>query len=115
MSEPTAPEIGGAFGLVVRFTVRPGSERAFDELVATTVAEIQRHEPGTLLYGVHTVEGEPQTRIFYELYRDRDAFMAHEDQPHTRHFLAQREQLLDAVAVDWVSPTVFAGLGEGPP
>jgi hypothetical protein len=27
----------GPFGLVVRFTVRAGSEREFDDLVATTV------------------------------------------------------------------------------
>ena len=113
MSEATSAQLGQAFGLAVRFTVKEGSEQEFDELVAATVAEIERHEPGTLLYGVHTVEGEPRVRIFYELYRDHDAFLAHEDQPHTRHFLAQRERLLDAVDVDRLSPTVYAGLGEG--
>jgi quinol monooxygenase YgiN len=110
MSEPTSAQLSRAFGLVVRFTIKEGRESEFDELVAATVAEIARHEPGTLLYGVHTVEGEPRVRIFYELYRDPDAFMAHEDQPHTRHFLAQRERLLDAVDVDRLSPTVYAGL-----
>jgi quinol monooxygenase YgiN len=113
MSESTSAQLSQAFGLVVRFTVKEGSEREFDELVAATVAEIERHEPGTLIYGVHTVEGEPRVRIFYELYRDHDAFLAHEDQPHTRHFLGQRERLLDGVEVDRLSPTVYAGLSEG--
>jgi len=114
MSDSTSAQLARAFGLVVRFTVKEGSESEFDELVAATVAEIARHEPGTLLYGVHTVEGEPRVRIFYELYRDHDAFLAHEDQRHTRHFLTQRERLLDAVDVDWLSPTAYAGLSEEP-
>jgi quinol monooxygenase YgiN len=112
MSESTSAQLGQAFGLAVRFTVKEGREREFDDLVAATVAEIARHEPGTLLYGVHTVEGEPRTRIFYELYRDHDAFLAHEDQPHTRHFLDQRERLLDGVEVDRLTPVAYAGLSE---
>ena len=101
------------FGLVVRFTLRPGSEAAFDELTAATVAEVQRHEPGTLLYLCHTVEGAPSERIFYELYRDRAAFDAHEQQPHVRRFLAERGQHLDRTDVDFLAPTVSAGLTGG--
>jgi quinol monooxygenase YgiN len=115
MSESTSAQLARAFGLVVRFTVEEGSEAEFDELVAATVVEIARHEPGTLLYVVHAVEGEPRVRIFYELYRDHDAFLAHEDQPHTRHFLAQRERLLDAVDVDRLTPTAYAGLSAEAP
>src|SRR5262249_54421845 len=65
----TSPDPTATFGLVVRFTVRPGSETAFDELTAETVAEVRRHEPGTVLYLCHEVDGAPQERIFYELYR----------------------------------------------
>ena len=38
------------YGLVVRFRLRPGSEAAFDRLVAETIDEIQRREPRTLMY-----------------------------------------------------------------
>jgi len=38
--------------------------------------------------------------LFYELYRDQAAFDAHEQQPHVRRFLAEREQHLEGVAVD---------------
>lgn len=105
----TTSNISDGFGLVVRFVVRPGSEDAFDALTAATVAEVQRLEPGTLLYVCHRVEGAPGERIFYELYRDRAAFDAHEAQPHVRRFLAEREALLDRTLVDFVSPTVHAG------
>jgi quinol monooxygenase YgiN len=112
MSAPT-PQLSDAYGLVVRFTVKEGSEDEFDRLVEATVAEIGRHEPGTLLYAVHAVEGQPRVRIFYELYADHDAFLAHEEQPHTRHFLGQRDRLLDGVEVDRLAVLTAAGLGEG--
>ena len=65
--------------------------------------QIRQHEPGTLVYAVHTVEGQPLQRIFYELYRDRAAFDAHEQQEHTRRFLADREQYLASVEVDFLA------------
>jgi quinol monooxygenase YgiN len=91
------------FALVVRFTVRPGSETAFDELVASTTAAIRANEPGTLVYACHAVEGASRERIFYELYESKAAFQAHEDQEHTRHFLLAREALLESTLVDFLS------------
>jgi quinol monooxygenase YgiN len=98
MSEDAKP-----FALMVRFTVRPGAETQFDALVAATAAGIRQSEPGTLVYACHRVEGEPRQRIFYELYRDRAAFDSHEQSPHTRRFLADREALLESKAVDFLS------------
>ncbi|KWX01989.1 antibiotic biosynthesis monooxygenase [Carbonactinospora thermoautotrophica] len=93
------------FGLVVRFTCKDqASAEAFDRLVAQTVEKIRAHEPGTLIYAVHEVEGQPLQRIFYELYRDRAAFEAHEAQPYVKRFLAEREQYLADVAVDFLTP-----------
>jgi quinol monooxygenase YgiN len=73
------------FGLSVRFTCKDeSSAQAYDRLVAETLEGIRAHEPGTLVYATHTVEGQPLQRIFYELYRDKAAFEAHEEAPHTR-------------------------------
>lgn len=36
-------------------------------------------------------------------YRDRAAFDAHEQQEHVRHFLAAREEFLEATAVDFMT------------
>ena len=83
------------FGLCVRFTCKDqASAEAYDRLVAETVEGIKASEPGTLVYACHLVEGQPLQRIFYELYRDRGAFEAHEAAPHTRRYLDQRDQYL---------------------
>ena len=84
------------FGLVVRFRLKPGAGAAFDELVRNTVEQIGRSEAGTLIYDIHNVDGEPDQRIFYELYRDQAAFEAHEATEHTKRFLADRNQFLAA-------------------
>jgi quinol monooxygenase YgiN len=111
MSNTAQPS--GPFGLVVRFTVRAGCEGEFDDLVATTVKAIQEHEPGTRIYVPHVVRDEPRLRIFYELYDDEAAFQAHEAQPYVRQFLAERDRLLEDVAVDWVSPLPGVAVDRG--
>jgi len=84
------------FGLVVRFSLRPGGDGAFNRLVAETVSLIEEREPGTLVYLVHQIEDDPEGRVFYELYRDHAAFDEHNAQEHVRRFLAEHEQYLIA-------------------
>lgn len=105
MSEP--------FGLVVRFDLKPGHEQAFDALVSDTLPGIKDREPGTLIYTCHTVTDRPDQRVFYELYRDRAAFDDHEEQPHVKHFLAEREQHLESYEVAFLA--LIAGKGAGAP
>ena len=92
------------FGLAVRFTLKDeDSASGFDALVAETLPHIRESEPGTLVYAVHRVEGKPLERYFYELYRDRAAFDAHEEQPHVKRFLDARGQYLASVDVDFLT------------
>jgi quinol monooxygenase YgiN len=91
------------FGLVVKFVLKPGHEETFDALVAETLPGIRSSEPGTLIYTCHVVDGAPGERVFYEIYEDRAAFEAHEDQAHVRRFLMERKQHLDRVDVDFLS------------
>jgi quinol monooxygenase YgiN len=103
---------GIMFGLVVRFTCKDqASAEAYDRLVAETAEGIRAHEPGTLVYAAHLVEGQPLQRIFYELYRDKAAFKAHGEAPHTRRYLAERGQYLASTEVDWL--TLQTGKGTG--
>ena len=97
------------FALVVRFDL-PDATAAdlFDGLVADLLPGIAEHEPGTQVYAVHTVAGAPLSRVFYEVYADRAAFEAHEAQPHTQHFLTERERLLAATRVEFLTPTAHA-------
>jgi quinol monooxygenase YgiN len=93
-------EAAGPFALVVRFTLRPGSEQAFDRLTQETASGVREREYDTLIYACHVVQGNPLQRIFYELYRNKAAFERHEAQEHVRRFLAEREALLESTEVD---------------
>lgn len=80
--------------LVVRFDLRPDGVEGFDSLVARALPLIRELEPGTLVYAAHAVQGEPTARVFYEVYADRAAFEAHEQQPHVVEMLTRiREHL----------------------
>ncbi len=100
------------FGLCVRFTCKDqASAEAYDKLVAETIEAIKTNEPGTLVYASHLVDGQPLQRIFYELYKDKTAFEAHEAAPHTRRYLDQRGQYLASTEVDWLTLQVGKGTG----
>lgn len=98
------------FGLFVRFTCKDeASAEAYDQLVAETIDGIRAHEPGTVVYASHKVEGQPLQRIFYELYQDEEAFEAHGEAPHTRRYLAERDQYLASTEVDRLTFQVGKG------
>ena len=94
------------FALVVRFDC-PDEESAagFDDLVTALLPQIAAREPGTLTYAVHRVHDEPLSRVFYECYRDREAFEEHERQPHTAHFLSKRHDFTSGTRVEFLDPT----------
>jgi quinol monooxygenase YgiN len=94
------------FTLVVRFDLPDASAaRAFDELTAAAVLLIRTREPGTLVYETYAVEGEPLARVFYEVYRDRDAHADHERQPHTAAFLTTLRSLVARTRVEYLALT----------
>src|SRR5262249_60166096 len=100
------------FGLCVRFTCKDEvSAEAYDRLVAETIEAIKASEPGTLVYASHLVDGQPLQRIFYALYRDEDAFHAHEAAPRTRRYLAGPDQYLAGTEVDWLALQTGKGTG----
>jgi quinol monooxygenase YgiN len=107
----SSPE-GAMFGLCVRFTCKDqDSAEAYDRLAAETAEDIRAHEPGTLVYAAHRVEGQPLLRIFYELYRDKEAFAAHWAAPRTRRYLAKRDAYL--ASTEAVRLARHAGRGPG--
>ncbi|WP_410589736.1 putative quinol monooxygenase [Amycolatopsis sp. lyj-23] len=98
------------FALAVRFYLRDEeAAQGFDELVDETAPSIRDKEPGTLIYAVHKVKDAPLSRVFYELYESREAFDAHEQSEHTKKFLAEREQYLTGVRVEFLDPPTGKG------
>ena len=93
------------FAIAVRFDLPDAdSAAAFDRLVAQTVPGIRAEEPGTLVYTPHLVEGEPLARLFYEVYRDRDAHRDHEARPATAEFLRRVRELVSSVRAELLTP-----------
>jgi quinol monooxygenase YgiN len=98
--------------LVVRFDCRDEAAAArFDELTAMVVGQVTEREEGTLVYATAAVTGEPLARVFYEVYRDRAAFAAHERAGHVRRFHAAKDPLLTRTRVEFLTPGVTKGLG----
>ena len=50
------------------------------------LTRLSRQEPGCVTYVPHVVEGEPDTILIYEQYRDEAAAEAHRATPHFAKF-----------------------------
>jgi quinol monooxygenase YgiN len=99
------------YALVVRFDVRDDAAAAeFDTLTEGAVQMIKEREPGTLVYAAHRIEGEPLARVFYEVYRDREAFQAHETADHVIDFHRRKNPLVVSHRVEFLAPSYAKGL-----
>ncbi|MGA8531311.1 MAG: putative quinol monooxygenase [Acidobacteriaceae bacterium] len=65
----------------VRMKFRSDDRQRVAELL-TALAEASRSEPGCSTYIPHIVEGEPDTVVIYEQYRDQKAVEAHRASKH---------------------------------
>jgi len=74
---------------MITFTVRmkfrsEDRQRVAEILMA--LAEASRKEPGCVTYIPHAVEGEPDTVVIYEQYRDQQAAEAHRASRHFKEY-----------------------------
>jgi quinol monooxygenase YgiN len=91
------------FAIAVRFDLKDSdAARVFDSLVTEMLDGIEDLEPGTLVYSVHTVEGAPLSRVFYEVYASREAHAHHEANPSTNRLLSQVEALTTSVRAEFL-------------
>jgi quinol monooxygenase YgiN len=70
-----------AYVLNVRMTAREGEEERAVELIGQ-LAAASRQEPGNVHYITHRSVVDPRTFMFYEQYRDEDAFKDHGQTDH---------------------------------
>jgi quinol monooxygenase YgiN len=62
--------------VIATLTAQPGRRDDLVEIVSSMFGPVGE-ESGTEVYALHTLEGEPDTIVFYELYSDADALKAH--------------------------------------
>jgi quinol monooxygenase YgiN len=77
---------------MVSFTVRMRFDARDREQVGDllkSLAAESREEPGCVVYVPHRIEGEPDTVLIYEMYRDGAALDAHRASAHYRKYAIQ--------------------------
>ena len=87
------------YGRILIFTLLEDRVADFDRSAEQAAEEVRTREPGTLVYVIHLVPNAPMQRIFYEIYRDREAFDSHERQPYMQRFVAERRSCVLATNV----------------
>jgi quinol monooxygenase YgiN len=74
---------------MVSFTVRMQFAKEDRERVTEILRNLalaSRKEPGCVSYVPHHVDGDPETVLIYEQYRDREAVDAHRASPHFEQY-----------------------------
>ncbi len=69
-----------------RFTFAPEDRDEIAEVLRLVTSE-SRREPGCVTYIPHHVEGDPDTIVIYEQYKDAAALAAHRDSPHFKKYV----------------------------
>jgi quinol monooxygenase YgiN len=70
---------------MISFTVRmtfASEDRNEIAEILKALTEASRQEPGCVTYIPHAIEGDPDTVLIYEQYRDDAAAQAHRDSEH---------------------------------
>ena len=98
-AEAPAAAVAKPYGRILIFTLLEDRVVDFDRLAEETAEEVRTREPGTVVYVIHLVPNAPMQRIFYEIYRDRDAFDTHESQPYMQRFVTDRRSCVLATNV----------------
>ena len=74
---------------MVSFTVRmqfPKDDRDRVTEILRNLALASRREPGCVTYEPHHIDGDPETVLIYEQYRDQAAVDAHRASPHFEQY-----------------------------
>jgi quinol monooxygenase YgiN len=98
---PAGPEGPRAelFGQIAIYTLLEDRVHEFDQLTERVVGLVRSSEPDTLVFIIHAVPSAPMQRILYEVYRDRDAYERHRQQPYVVRFEADRRPYVLATNV----------------
>lgn len=92
------------YSLIARWIIKPGSETAAKTALKKLAKDVQKNEPNTLLYLVHTADmtqqsfpaASPQEVTFIEGYKNKQHFLDHINGPVFKAFMAKHACLFVA-------------------
>lgn len=87
--------------LIATWTLQPGHEKAGLAALKRLAKKVLAQEPGTLAYLVHSPDPDmdslprvaPQQVLFFEVYADKKAFLAHVSGPLYQDFVKRHKDL----------------------
>lgn len=79
----------------VELEVLPGQLEAFQQAIAANARATVRDEPGCFYFDVIELDHERQRFAFYELYRDREAFVI--EHRNAAHYAAWKAAVAETV------------------
>ena len=94
----------------VSLLARPGRR---DDLVNAfgALCDAATDEPGTAVFAVHTVDGDPDRIVCYEVYRDRDGLAQHQRSAAVVVMVAALGELVaEPPAISYLTPVRVKGI-----
>ena len=86
-------------GIIATLTIKPGTNKEFEETMGKLAAAVRAGEPGNKLYALHRTDDE-NVYVMLERYDDQAALDAHRAAPHFKElgrklgdYLAARPQV----------------------
>jgi len=78
----------------------------FERLFVELRAEMQKHEPGCLLYSLLKSRAKPGAYIVHEQYRDQAALDAHQKSSHGAKYFPQMRAIMENIDVEYFDGVV---------
>ena len=84
------------YSLIATWTIKQGNEKAAVTALKRLAKQVQKHEEDTLIYLIHTPDMKELSLptpsglevVFFEVYKDKAAFLAHLNGPIFTKFVA---------------------------
>lgn len=95
---------------VVKMTAQPGRRDELLDGLRELVDAVVADEPGVLVYAFHTVDGEPDVVLSYEVFADEAALAAHRDGPAVARVLPRLGPLVAATEAWRGEPVMGKGI-----
>jgi (4S)-4-hydroxy-5-phosphonooxypentane-2,3-dione isomerase len=83
--------------MLVSVKIRPEMRERFLETIEDDALCSVRDEPGCLRFDVLQDQADENHYYFYEVYRDSDALVAHQQTPHYARWMAVRGEAVESV------------------
>jgi len=80
--------------IIAKLKAKSGKEGVMGEAMRDMVSKVEKEE-GTLIYTMHRARKDPTQFLFYEKFKDKEAFRYHSSTPDIKAFFSLIEPLLD--------------------